>query len=181
MAGTRTDKPQPIRHTEEPGAPATAGASAAAFAGALAGAPGVLVGIDLVEVERIAQTVARFDARFLKRVFTPEELQEGRRRMTWLAGRFAAKEACAKALGTGVGGAVAWRDMEILRQPGGKPSLRLLGDAAARAAALDIAQIDLSISHTHRYAIAVVVALTISGEVSASDYFSDAGAGRPPA
>ncbi len=123
-------------------------------------APGVMVGIDLVEVERIAQTVARFGPRFLERVFTPEELQEGRRRITWLAGRFAAKEACAKALGTGVGAAVAWRDMQILRQPGGKPSLRLLGDAAARAAALDIVQLDLSISHTHQYAIAVVVALT---------------------
>jgi holo-[acyl-carrier protein] synthase len=123
---------------------------------------GVVVGIDLVEVERIAQTVARFGPRFLERVFTEEELQEGRRRITWLAGRFAAKEACAKALGTGVGAAVAWRDMQVLRQPSGKPSLRLLGDAAARAAALDIAQLDLSISHTHQYAVAVVVALTAS-------------------
>ncbi len=123
-------------------------------------ATGVVVGVDLVEIERIAQTVARFGPRFLKRVFTPEELQESRRRITWLAGRFAAKEACAKALGTGIGAVVAWQDMRILRQPGGKPSLRLFGDAAARAAALHIAQIDVSISHTHQYAVAVVVALT---------------------
>src|SRR5579862_5621834 len=130
----------------------------------LPGASGVMVGVDLVEVERIAQTVARFGPRFLERVFTPEELQEGRRRITWLAGRFAAKEACAKALGTGVGATVAWRDMQVLRQPSGKPTLRLLGDAATRAAALDITQLDLSISHTHQYAIAVVVALTASAE-----------------
>src|SRR5262249_11752669 len=127
MSGTRTDMPQPNLHPEEPGVPARAGASAAAFSGTLPGASGVMVGIDLVEVERIAQTVARFGPRFLERVFTLEELQEGRRRITWLAGRFAAKEACAKALGTGVGAAVAWRDMQVLRQPSGKPSLRLLG------------------------------------------------------
>ena len=134
----------------------------------LPGAPGVLVGVDLVEVERIAQTVERFGLRFLERVFTQEELQEGRRRITWLAGRFAAKEACAKALGTGVGASVAWRDMQVLRQPSGKPSLRLSGDAAARAAALGIAQLDLSISHTHQYAIAVVVALTTNADSSSS-------------
>jgi holo-[acyl-carrier protein] synthase len=132
----------------------------AALAGALPAAAGVVVGIDLVEVERIAQTVERFGPRFLERVFTPEELQEGRRRITWLAGRFAAKEACAKALGTGIGAAVAWRDMQVLRQPSGKPSLRLLGGAAARAAALGLGPMDLSISHTHQYAIAIVVALT---------------------
>src|SRR5215475_4001047 len=90
--------------------------------GLLPGTSGVMVGIDLVEVDRIAQTVARFGQRFLERVFTQEELQEGRRRITWFAGRFAAKEACAKALGTGIGAAVAWRDMQVLRQASGKPS-----------------------------------------------------------
>ena len=133
------------------------------------GAAGVLVGTDLVEVERVAQTVARFGPRFLERVFTQEELRESRRRITWLAGRFAAKEACAKALGTGIGAAVAWRDMQVLRQPGGKPSLRLLGDAAARAASLHIVQMDVSISHTHQYALAVVVALTARAEADASN------------
>lgn len=123
--------------------------------------PGVLVGIDLVEIDRIAETLARHGSRFLTRLLTPEELQEeAHRRITWLAGRFAAKEACAKALGTGVGEAVAWHDMQVLPRPGGKPSVRLLGNAAARAASLGIAHIDLSISHTHQYAVAVVVALT---------------------
>ena len=101
----------------------------------LTDAPGVMVGIDLVEVERIAQTVERFGQRFLERVFTQEELREGRRRITWLAGRFAAKEACAKALGTGVGAAVAWRDMQVLRQPSGKrlTVFALAGDLDATA------------------------------------------------
>jgi holo-[acyl-carrier protein] synthase len=153
MSDTPAERPQANSSPGEVGL-------SAALAGALSGAAGVVVGIDLVEVERIAQTVERFGPRFLERVFTPEELLEGRRRITWLAGRFAAKEACAKALGTGIGAAVAWRDMQVLRQPSGKPSLRLLGDAATRAAALGLGPMDLSISHTHQYAIAVVVALT---------------------
>lgn len=121
---------------------------------------GVAVGADLVEVERITQTVQRFGPRFLQRIFTPEELQESRSRMTWLAGRFAAKEACAKALGTGVGAHAAWRDMRVLRQPNGKPELRLSGDAAARAAMLGLTSFDLSIAHTHQFAMAVVVGLS---------------------
>ena len=128
--------------------------------GLLSGLAGVAVGADLVEVERIAQTVQRFGLRFLQRIFTPEELQESRSRMTWLAGRFAAKEACAKALGTGVGAQAAWRDMSILRQPNGKPELRLSGDAAARALELGLASFDLSIAHTHQFAMAVVVGLS---------------------
>ncbi|HEY7355525.1 MAG TPA: holo-ACP synthase [Ktedonobacterales bacterium] len=171
---TRSDQSQQNPSPEVSGSSATAGR-----AGALPGASGVLVGIDLVEVERIAQTVARFGPRFLERVFTPEELQESRRRVTWLAGRFAAKEACAKALGTGIGAAVAWRDVQVLRQPSGKPSLRLLGDAAARAAALDITQMDLSISHTHQYALAVVVALTTNVGGGSSSHPSGEAAEHP--
>lgn len=171
---TRGDQSQPNSPPEVSGAPATA-----MFTRALPEAAGVLVGIDLVEVERIAQTVARFGPRFLERVFTPEELQESRRRVTWLAGRFAAKEACAKALGTGIGAAVAWRDVQVLRQPSGKPSLRLLGDAAARAVALNIAQMDLSISHTHQYALAVVVALTDNVGAGSSAHLSGEAAGHP--
>ena len=131
---------------------------------ALTGLAGVAVGADLVEVERITQTVQRFGLRFLQRIFTPEELQESRSRMTWLAGRFAAKEACAKALGTGIGAQAAWRDMRVLRLPNGKPELRLSGDAAARAVALGLTAFDLSIAHTHQFAMAVVDGLsTIPG------------------
>ena len=124
-----------------------------------AGKPGVVVGVDLVEIHRIAQTITRIGQRFLGRVYTPAELQESRLRIPWLAGRFAAKEACAKALGTGIGVGAAWRDMQILRQPTGKPTLHLQGAAAARAAALGLGNFDLSISHTHEHVIAVVVAL----------------------
>ncbi|HEU5200219.1 MAG TPA: holo-ACP synthase [Ktedonobacterales bacterium] len=130
---------------------------------------GVAVGADLVEVERITQTVQRFGPRFLQRIFTPEELQESRSRMTWLAGRFAAKEACAKALGTGIGAQAAWRDMRVLRQPNGKPELRLSGDAAARAAMLGLTAFDLSIAHTHQFAMAVVVGLTAVPGTMAGD------------
>ena len=153
--------------------------TALAGSGVPPGASGVTVGIDLVEVDRIAQTVARFGQRFLERVFTQDELEEGRRRITWFAGRFAAKEACAKALGTGIGAAVAWRDMQVLRQASGKPSLRLSGDAAVRAAALDIAHMDVSISHTHQYALAVVVALTARSGTSSAEYLAGV-AGHAP-
>ncbi len=126
----------------------------------LVGMPGVVVGVDLIEVDRISQTVARFGQRFLQRVFTPEELQESQLRMLWLAGRFAAKEACAKALGTGIGAGAAWREIQVLRQPTGKPALHLQGAAASSAASLGLYAFDLSISHTHDHALAVVVALT---------------------
>jgi len=128
--------------------------------GAFAHPPGVVVGVDLVEVQRIARTVERFGARFLGRIFSEAELLESRQRITWLAGRFAAKEACAKALGVGIGEQAAWRDMRVLRQPNGKPTLQLFGDAAERAAALELVSIDLSITHTHHYALAVVVGLS---------------------
>ena len=123
------------------------------------GLPGVVVGVDLVEVARINQTVARFGQRFLQRIFTPDELQESQLRILWLAGRFAAKEACAKALGTGIGAGAAWREIQVLRQPTGKPALRLQGAAAARAVSLGLYAFDLSISHTHEHALAMVVAL----------------------
>jgi holo-[acyl-carrier protein] synthase len=123
------------------------------------GRPGVVVGVDLVEVARIGQTVARYGPRFLGRVYTPEELDESHLRVTWLAGRFAAKEACAKALGTGIGAGAAWKEMQVLRAPTGKPTLQLSGAAAARAAALGLYAFDLSIAHTHDHAMAVVVAL----------------------
>jgi holo-[acyl-carrier protein] synthase len=159
MTGTRANEPG------SPGEQVLPGQSrlqAALPPGSLVNLPGVVVGIDLVEIERIAQTVARFGERFLQRIFSEAELQESRRRITWLAGRFAAKEACAKALGAGIGEQAAWRDMQILRQPNGKPTLHLLGDAAARAAALGLGPLDVSITHTHHYALAVVVGLSTS-------------------
>jgi holo-[acyl-carrier protein] synthase len=116
----------------------------------------IAVGVDLVERTRLLRTYARFGERFLRRVFTPTELEQAAWRPERLVGRFAAKEACAKALGTGVIG-VAWREMEVLRLPGGKPALRLSGRAAERAALLGLTAFDVSIADTHHQAVAVVV------------------------
>ena len=116
----------------------------------------VVVGVDLIERARILRTYERFGERFLRRVFTPIELEQGGWKVERLVGRFAAKEACAKALGTGMI-SVAWREIEVLRLPGGKPSLRLYGRAAARALRLGLTAFDVSISDTATHAVAVVV------------------------
>lgn len=118
--------------------------------------PHVVVGVDLLERARLLRTHARFGERFLRRVFTPTELTEAGWRVERLMGRFAAKEACAKALGTGMV-SVAWREIEVLRLPGGKPALRLHGRAAARATALGLLAFDVSISDTATQTMAVVV------------------------
>lgn len=120
--------------------------------------PLVATGVDLVEVDRIAGTLARFGERFLERIYTPAELAIVGRNPVRLAGRFAAKEACAKALGTGIDGP-RWREVECLRDAAGKPLVHLHGLAAARALELGWQSIDISISTTHRFAVAVVVAL----------------------
>ncbi|HEY1387440.1 MAG TPA: holo-ACP synthase [Ktedonobacterales bacterium] len=116
----------------------------------------VTVGVDLVEVERLVRTWERFGDHFLHKVFTETELDQAKRRVRRLVGRFAAKEACAKALGTGIG-AIRWHDIEIIRLPTGKPGLRLHGAAAERARLLGLVAFDVSISDTHEHAIAVVV------------------------
>ena len=118
----------------------------------------IAIGVDLVERARVLRTFERFGERFLRRVFTQTEREQAGGRIERLIGRFAAKEACAKALGTGMV-TVAWREIEIVRLAGGKPGLRLYGHAAARAAALGLTAFDVSISDTHDHAMAVVVAL----------------------
>lgn len=114
-------------------------------------------GIDLVEVARIAKTIEQYGNRFLTRVFTEEELHHCRGQAPQLAARFAAKEAVSKALGTGFDG-IAWRDIEIVTEASGKPTVRLRGRAAQRAAQLNLDHFALSLSHTREHAIALVVA-----------------------
>ena|SRR5215469_9855927 len=121
--------------------------------------PRVAVGVDLVERQRVLATYERFGERFMRRVFTATEREQAGGRIERLIGRFVAKEACAKALGTGIGGEAAWQDIEIVRLPGGKPEVRLHGQAAARAQALGLTAFDVSISDTHEHAMAVVVAI----------------------
>ena len=118
-------------------------------------------GIDIVEVDRIAKTAERYGDRFLNRVFTEAEADYCRSRgvpAQHLAGRFAVKEAVLKALETGWSGGINWRDVEVTKGRGGEPGVRLTGVAAARAEELGIVKIHISISHSHRNAIAQAIA-----------------------
>jgi holo-[acyl-carrier protein] synthase len=115
-------------------------------------------GVDLIELERISNVIQRHGARFLKRVFTPDELAEVGQNVASLAVRFAAKEATAKALRTGIGD-VGWQEIEILRGPARQPRLILHGRAANLAEELDLETWSLSLSHTKTHAIALVVAI----------------------
>ncbi len=118
------------------------------------------VGTDLVSVPRLRQAVLRRD-RLLDRLFTEAEVAECRRRADpapHLAARFAAKEACLKALQIGWGGGVRWREVEVAGAGREVPRLVLRGAAAARAAALGVRQTHLSLAHEGEYALAFVVA-----------------------
>jgi holo-[acyl-carrier protein] synthase len=97
------------------------------------------LGSDLIDIRRVEKTLERYGERFINRVFTPIEVRksEGRRqRAASYAKRFAAKEACSKALGTGLNQGVFWRDMGVVNLPSGKPTMKLTGGAANRLAAL---------------------------------------------
>jgi holo-[acyl-carrier protein] synthase len=97
------------------------------------------IGSDLVDIRRVEKTLERFGERFIARVFTDIERRKSearRQRAASYARRFAAKEACAKALGTGLNGGVFWRDMGVVNLRSGKPTMALTGGAAARLAAI---------------------------------------------
>jgi holo-[acyl-carrier protein] synthase len=114
------------------------------------------LGIDLTEISRIEATLQRYGDRFVRRIFTSEEEAYCRRRRVpaiHFAGRFAAKEAAMKALGTGHSHGVAWRDVEVVRR-GGPPQLRFHGGAAARFAAIGARSSLLTITHTDTLAMA---------------------------
>lgn len=114
------------------------------------------IGVDMIETERVAQSVTRFGDRFLKRVYTERELAYCRGQITSLAARWAAKEATAKALGTGIGD-VSWREIEVINQANQRPTIQLHGAAAALAEQLGLSGFAVSLSHTQEYAIAFVV------------------------
>lgn len=114
------------------------------------------IGVDMIETERVAQSVARFGDRFLKRVYTERELAYCRGQIPSLAARWAAKEAAAKALGTGIG-EVSWREIEVINQANQRPTIQLHGAAAALAEQLGLSNFAISLSHTRDYAIAFVV------------------------
>jgi holo-[acyl-carrier protein] synthase len=117
-------------------------------------------GIDLVEIARIQQSVERFGQRFLDRVFTPGEQAYCRRKRNSaesFAARFAAKEAAAKALGTGISRGVNWLEIEVVREPGGRPGICFHGRAAEFASRLGVVHTALSLTHTATLSMASVV------------------------
>jgi holo-[acyl-carrier protein] synthase len=120
------------------------------------------LGIDIVRIARIAQTLEKFGDRFSKRVLTPAEAVYVRNRPQTLAGRWAAKEAVSKVLGLGVRG-IGWRDIEVERLPTGAPAIRLHGRAARRAEQLEMGRIAVSISHEADYAVAIAYGVRTAG------------------
>ena len=124
-------------------------------------------GIDLVDFKRIEQMLERHEGRFLDRVFTPAEqdyANSNRDSTQTLAGRFAAKEAILKLMGTGWRGKIAWTDIEVLNNPAGQPEVTVRGEVEKIAARLGVKQISVSITHTANFAIASAVALVRSDE-----------------
>ncbi len=129
------------------------------------------VGNDLIDIRRIERTLDRFGARFLDRIFTETERTRSERkagRAASYAKRFAAKEACAKALGTGLRRGVFWRDMGVVNLRSGKPTMALQGGAAKRLAELMPpgmeAQIDITLTDEPPLAEATVIISTVSGQ-----------------
>ncbi|MEX1157567.1 MAG: holo-ACP synthase [Thermomicrobiales bacterium] len=115
------------------------------------------VGIDIIEIERVGQVLAKHGQRFLDRVYTPLERERYGTRVQELAARFAAKEATMKALGTGIRG-VRWRDIEVLPNQRGRPILVLHETAKQRAELLGFTHFAVSLTHSRGDAIAIVVA-----------------------
>jgi holo-[acyl-carrier protein] synthase len=121
--------------------------------------PSLRTGVDLIDIDRFTHAYLRFDQRFLKRLFTPSELAENGDNMASLAARFAAKEAVAKAFGTGIGH-ITWHEIEICRGQSGEPVLHLYGEAQRIAEEHHLSSWSISLSHTEDQAIAIVVAMS---------------------
>jgi len=123
----------------------------------------ILHGIDLVDCQRIEQMLERHGSHFLDRVFTPTEQQQAseiKNRIERLCGRFAAKEAILKLLGTGWRGKIAWTDIEIVNNPLGQPKVTLSGEVKRIATEMGVIDISLSISHTANFIMASAVAIS---------------------
>src|SRR4051794_435319 len=131
-------------------------------------------GSDLIDIRRVAKVIERHGERFLGRIFTDTERAKAERRansdkmvVATYAKRFAAKEACAKALGTGIRQGVWWRDMGVVNLPGGRPTMQLTGGARARLDALTPpgheARIDLTITDEWPMAQAIVIISAVAG------------------
>ena len=120
------------------------------------------IGIDVVEVDRIASAIERLGEPFLAKLFTTRErdyCEAQKKSALHYAARFAAKEAVSKALGTGIGGQAGWLDLEITRDPSGAPKLILQGNAAEFAKQHGITEIQISLTHARDYAAANAIAI----------------------
>jgi holo-[acyl-carrier protein] synthase len=129
-------------------------------------------GVDMVDCARLAASIKRHGKRFLQRVFTPRELNycQGRKReLEHLAGRFAAKEAVLKVLGTGWRNGICWTDIEVRNAPSGQPSIHLTGRCRELADELGLATILISISHIGTHAIASAIGVGQGGSHSLID------------
>jgi len=118
------------------------------------------LGLDIAEIDRIEAAITRYGAPFIERLFTPSEVsycESHRNRYERYAGRFAAKEAAMKALGTGWRHGIRWRDIEVTREPSGKPTLRLEGVARQFADRLGVKNITVTITHSGNLALAQVI------------------------
>jgi holo-[acyl-carrier protein] synthase len=118
------------------------------------------IGIDTIELKRVARVHAEYGEKFLARILTEAEREYVQR---WadpvprIAGRFAAKEACMKALGTGWGFGIRWRDIEVRRGPAGAPVAQLAGRAAERLAELGASHVHVTITHSDDHAMAMII------------------------
>ena len=121
------------------------------------------IGVDIVEVERIRSSCEQYGEAFLNRLFTEAEQeycesQGGKRELSYAA-RFAAKEAVSKAFGTGIGGTMGWRELEVKRTKEGKPTVILHGKAREFAEELRVKEVLLSLSHSEHYAVANAIVI----------------------
>jgi holo-[acyl-carrier protein] synthase len=164
---TRSDSEEERVPTGEDAAATTDGAVTVGALGLAAAIPApppetTEIGIDIIRVSRIADSLARFGDRFTNRVLTPAESRYVRGRPETMAGRWAAKEAVSKVLGLGVRG-IGWRDIEIERLPTGQPAVKLHGRAAKRAEQLGMGRVAVSISHEAEFAVAIAYGVRTAG------------------
>lgn len=117
------------------------------------------IGVDIIEIDRIKQTISHWGDKFLQRVFTPAELKLYRQKTASLAARFAAKEAVYKLLGACNLG-ISWREIEIITERNSKPVVHLSGKAQSAAGELAIKDIAITLSHSEHYAVAFAVGIT---------------------
>ena len=117
------------------------------------------IGVDIIEIARIERVIARWGESFLHRVYTDLELRLCRKKLSSLAARFAGKEAVIKALGPKNKG-IGWKEIEILSDSSGKPSVRLYGKAQNQAHSLGLDNLAISLSHSKEYAVAFVIGET---------------------